>query len=226
MVKRLPTMQETRVQSLGWKDLLAKEMATHSSILAWKMLWMEEPSTLQSTGSQRVGHNWTTSFWLFTFKTLIFSTPFHLGVWLLAWLLSPLLTFPFLYQVTSISSLPLLFSTQCCESLDVLGCGEHLGNWLLARSLSLSFWLPLFSSWSPLSPSSLFSVKLCRPLWVFQDVGSTKGIDYWLECSLPFWFPHFSSWSPLSPSSLFSSSCNSVNLSGYPPLWRIFSPLT
>ena len=43
MVKRLPTMRETRVQSLCWGDLLEKEMATHSSILAWKIAWMEEP---------------------------------------------------------------------------------------------------------------------------------------------------------------------------------------
>ena len=56
-VKRLPTMQEIRVQSLGWEDILEKEMATHSSILAWKIPWMEEPDRLQSTGSQRVGHN-------------------------------------------------------------------------------------------------------------------------------------------------------------------------
>ena len=56
-VKRLPTMWETRVQSLGQEDLLEKEMATHSSILAWKIPWMEEPSRLQSMGSQRVGHD-------------------------------------------------------------------------------------------------------------------------------------------------------------------------
>ena len=56
-VKCLPTMQETRVQSLGWEDLLEKEMATHSSILAWKILWTEEPGRLQSVGSQRVGHD-------------------------------------------------------------------------------------------------------------------------------------------------------------------------
>ena len=52
MVKRLPTMQETRVQSLGWEDLLEKEMATHSSILAWKIPWTEEPDRLRSTGLQ------------------------------------------------------------------------------------------------------------------------------------------------------------------------------
>ena len=56
-VKRLPTMRETRVQSLGWEDLLEKEMATHSSILAWRIPWTEEPGGLQSMGSQRVGHD-------------------------------------------------------------------------------------------------------------------------------------------------------------------------
>ena len=57
MVKRLPTMRETWVQSLGREDPLEKEMATHSSTLAWKILWMEEPGRLQSMGLQRVGHD-------------------------------------------------------------------------------------------------------------------------------------------------------------------------
>ena len=56
-VKRLPTMWETWVQSLGQEDLLEKEMATHSSILAWKIPWMEEPGRLQSMESQRPGHD-------------------------------------------------------------------------------------------------------------------------------------------------------------------------
>ena len=56
MVKRLPTIWETQVQSLGREDPLEKEMATHSSILAWKIPWMEAPGRLQSMGSQRVGH--------------------------------------------------------------------------------------------------------------------------------------------------------------------------
>ena len=60
-VKRLPPMRETRVWSLGWEDPLEKEMATHSSTLAWKIPWREEPGRLQSMGSQRVGHNWATS---------------------------------------------------------------------------------------------------------------------------------------------------------------------
>ena len=56
-VKHLPTMQETRVQSLGWEDPLEKEMATHSSTLAWDIPWMEDPGRLQSMGLQRVGHD-------------------------------------------------------------------------------------------------------------------------------------------------------------------------
>ena len=56
-VKNLPAMWETQVQSLGGEDPLEKEMATHSSILAWRISWTEEPGGLQSMGSQRVGHN-------------------------------------------------------------------------------------------------------------------------------------------------------------------------
>ena len=56
-VKRLPAMQDTRVRSLGWEGPLEKEMAIHSSTLAWKIPWREEPDRLQSMGSQRVGHD-------------------------------------------------------------------------------------------------------------------------------------------------------------------------
>ena len=56
-VKRLSTMQETRVLSLGWEDPLEKEMAIHPSTIAWKIPWTEEPGRLQSMGSQRVGHD-------------------------------------------------------------------------------------------------------------------------------------------------------------------------
>ena len=62
MVKRLPTMWETWVQSLGREDFLERDMATHSSILVWRIPWMEEPHGLQSVGLQRVGHDWATSF--------------------------------------------------------------------------------------------------------------------------------------------------------------------
>ena len=57
MVKRLPTMPKTWVESLGQEDLLQKEVATHSSVLAWKNPWMEEPGRLQSMRSQRVEHD-------------------------------------------------------------------------------------------------------------------------------------------------------------------------
>ena len=56
-VKHLPVMWETRVQSLGWEDTIKKEMATHSSVLAWKIPWTNEPGGLQSMGSQRVKYN-------------------------------------------------------------------------------------------------------------------------------------------------------------------------
>ena len=64
VVKNLPAMQKTQVWSLGQEDRLEEEMATHSSILAWRIPWTEEPGGLQSMGSQKVGLDWTTN----TFK--------------------------------------------------------------------------------------------------------------------------------------------------------------
>ena len=61
LVKNLPAMQETWVRSLGWDDAMDKEMATHSSILAWEIPWTEGLGGLQSMGSQRVGHEWGTN---------------------------------------------------------------------------------------------------------------------------------------------------------------------
>ena len=66
MVKNLPAVQETRVRSLGQEDPLEKEMATHSSILAWKVPWTEEPGGLQSMGSQIAGHDWATNTCTYT----------------------------------------------------------------------------------------------------------------------------------------------------------------
>ena len=57
LVKNLPAVRETWVRSLGWEDPLEKGMATHSSILAWRIPWTEKPGGLQSMGSQRVGHD-------------------------------------------------------------------------------------------------------------------------------------------------------------------------
>ena len=69
MVKRLPTVRETRVRFLGQEDSLEKEMTTHSSTLAWKIPWREEPGRLQSRGSQRVRHDFTFTF-MKTYKIL------------------------------------------------------------------------------------------------------------------------------------------------------------
>ena len=66
-VKNLPAVQETQVRSLGWEDPLEKEMPTHSSILAWKILWTEEPGGLQSMGSQKDRHDWATNTYLLTY---------------------------------------------------------------------------------------------------------------------------------------------------------------
>ena len=57
MVKNLPVMWDNWVQSLGWEDHLEEDMTSHSSILAWRIPWTEEPGRLQSMGSQRVGHD-------------------------------------------------------------------------------------------------------------------------------------------------------------------------
>ena len=66
MVKNLPQVQEIWVQSLGWEDPLEKGMATHSSFLAWRIPWIEEPGGLQSMGAQRVRHGWATNTFTFT----------------------------------------------------------------------------------------------------------------------------------------------------------------
>ena len=83
-VKCLPTMQETRVWSLGWEVPLEKKMATHSSILAWKIPWTEEPGRLQSMGSQRVGHDWATSVHFTSSVIRVSSAYLRLLIFLLA----------------------------------------------------------------------------------------------------------------------------------------------
>ena len=64
MVKNLPAIQKTWIKSPGWGNPLEEGMATQSSILAWRIHWMEEPGGLQSVGSQRVGHNWNDLTWM------------------------------------------------------------------------------------------------------------------------------------------------------------------
>ena len=82
MVKNPPAMQETWVQSLGQDDLLEKGMSTHSSILAWRIPWTEEPGWLQFMGSQSVRHNWATNTFHFHLTILLSnSTPWYLPEW-------------------------------------------------------------------------------------------------------------------------------------------------
>ena len=81
-VKNLPVMQKTRVQSLGQEGPLENGMATHSSILAWRISWTEEPGRLQSTESHRVRHNWTTN--TFSLSSTIYINIYKcplLGIW-------------------------------------------------------------------------------------------------------------------------------------------------
>ena len=102
MVKHLPAMWETWVWSLGQEDPLEKEMATHSSTLAWKIPWMEEPGRLQSMGLQRVEHDWATSLWVaeysvFNFRNFIWNWTlpnvhcWYIKIWLIfcLWILYP-----------------------------------------------------------------------------------------------------------------------------------------
>ena len=120
-----------------------------------------------------------------------------------------LLTFLFLPQVTSISSLRLLFSTLWI-SLGILGCGEHLGNWLLARSVSLFLILPFLLLVTSISFFPLLYVILWTSLgvpWYGEHIGN------WSLARLlsPFLIPLFSSWPPLSPSFFKNQEKNQVN---------------
>ena len=72
MVKCLPTMLEAQVQALGWEDPLEKEMETHSSTLACKIPWTEEPGRLWFMWSQRVGHNWVTSLSIYLYQFFVY----------------------------------------------------------------------------------------------------------------------------------------------------------
>ena len=80
-IKRLPAIRETRVRFLGREDPLEKEIAIHSSTLAWKIPWTEEPDRLQSMGSQRVGHDWATShFTLLSEASFIYITSMYVCI--------------------------------------------------------------------------------------------------------------------------------------------------
>ena len=108
MVKRLLAMRETWVRSLGCKDPLEEEMATHSSALAWKIPWTEEPGRLQSVGLQRVGDDWVTSLSVFRDNGYILTIiSINVGksfTWFNVWPLSLSLSLMHTYTHTSITA--------------------------------------------------------------------------------------------------------------------------
>ena len=144
MVKRLSTMLETQVQSLGWEDPLEKEMAIHSSTIAWKIPWTEEPGRLQSMGLQRVRHDWATSLTTIT-KGLQTFDPFkqcsnRQPHWSYV-LLKAVQSSPFLCKIIQNS---LAWHAKCPQtSHPLLSLPLHLTLWALTI---LSYWkLPMIS---------------------------------------------------------------------------------
>ena len=113
-VKNLPAVQETWVRSLGLEDPLEKEMATYFSILAWKTSWTEEPSGLQSMGSQRVGHDWATNTYLLTYPVSHFS---GFSCWVTQ----------ALGAQASVVGAPRLWTTVSIVVADRLSCSEECG---------------------------------------------------------------------------------------------------
>ena len=90
-VKNLPVMQETQVWSLGWEDPLEKEMATHSSILAWRIPGTEESGGLQSMGLQRVGHNWATNSFTFMYMMYVCTSVMRCNMHILLYIIDELI---------------------------------------------------------------------------------------------------------------------------------------
>ena len=147
-IKHLPAKQETRVRSLGWEDPLEKEMATHSSILPWRIPWTEEPGGLQSTGFQRVGHDWATSYtWI-----AIFVKTKRLGKWELVEIRrwgkrkgERLLGIPFLIAVGN-----LILVTLDTVEISINWDSRPLGNWWWSPWSQNQLRVPqfcLFTSW-------------------------------------------------------------------------------
>ena len=119
MVEHLTTMRETPIRSLGWEDPLEKEMATHSSTLAWKIPWTEEHGRLQSMGSQRVGHD---SDFTFTFL----EDEFLKGqAWLCSFLFTRVKTMICAFSVLKPELLYWSFQEYCLETIADISCGDY-----------------------------------------------------------------------------------------------------
>ena len=118
MVKSLPAMWETWVQSLGQEDPLEKEITTHSSVLAWKILWTEEPCRLQSMGLQRVRQDWATSL------SFLFFTP-ALEAW------------SFSHWTTREVSLVVWWMVRVLERKDIEDKWQRVWGWDIWKDLSV-----------------------------------------------------------------------------------------
>ena len=196
MVKNLPAAQETRVWSLGQEDPLEKEMATRSSILAWRLSWTEEPGGLQSTGSQRVRHNWATN-------TLSTVCGYCAGTWRTHAPSPNALN----------SSMRWVFWSPFCDETKVLCCQRssrkqmvHLGafkEWALHRGVNRieGIQVPMepggvSNSWKSLAPLGLKGRRRERltqtgDSWsqgrvktLSYDKAGRWGWGYWIYCSL------------------------------------------
>ena len=134
MIKNLPAMLEAWVPSLGQEDLLEKGMATHSSTLAWRIPWTEEPGRLQSMGSQRVGHHWVTN--TFTFFVVFFSYHFIIVYEFMDVVHCSRSSFT---ESAAPSSCSLLMPTACQGTTTREACSEYLLNkWLIWNRAEIS----------------------------------------------------------------------------------------
>ena len=142
-LKRLPGMWETWVRSLGQEDPLEKEKATHSSILAWKIPWREEPGRLQSMGSQRVGHNWALSLSFLLLRNPDCSSTYNIflspGCLICIWTYSRLSNFiPHSWYFILPSTIILFFSYSSFFTPDLLLWFEtHISYWSGKLSLDV-----------------------------------------------------------------------------------------
>ena len=162
-------MREAWVQSLVWEDL-EKEMATHSSILAWKIPWMEKPGRLYSMGSQTVGHDWATSISLTYFYSFVLGLVFHLVQSLSrVWLLQPH---------------SLQHSRLCCLSPTPRDCSTHI-HWVSdaikpSHHLSSLLLLPLvFPNIRVFSSESVLHIR-------WPNIGASASV---LPMNIQDWFP-------------------------------------
>ena len=138
-VKRLPTMWKTWVRSLGQEDPLKKEMVAHTSVLAWRIPWTEEPGGLQSMGSQRGGHDWATSLLSLSCKyyntVLLCSDCFGFGHW--SWGRSENRTGSYIPSMCPLSVVYLL-NVRTSWLSGMVGCSYHL-VYLLPPCLNQAF---------------------------------------------------------------------------------------